>query len=214
LYHLPVVRAFGGPPHIVKPMIAGGTRGGLPARPLSRGDIAQADIGNLDRPLSHASLVAAFIEGRWPRDGGGSDMYFRSASGQMWRGPARPSRLSQFRWLASLLIAIASLPCALATARAAGAGDAVPDRGDILAGWPHIWEWHATPHGKIWREEGGPFLDRYAGWQLEGSWMNTVAGLGSRFPGAGNGMGEVSLWREKVRMECARYAEQGWAREP
>ncbi len=52
-------------------------------------------------------------------------------------------------------------------------------REDILAGWSRIWDWHATPDGKIWRsgewqttptsktwkESGdGPFLDSFCEW--------------------------------------------------
>lgn len=51
--------------------------------------------------------------------------------------------------------------------------------GDILAGWPQTWEWHATPAGKIWRWDGkrwdrsnGPFLDCYVEW----GWMRRLEG--------------------------------------
>ena len=62
---------------------------------------------------------------------------------------------------------LALLLLALPGARAAGTANTLEaaSNGDILSGWSRIWEWHATPHGKIWRGDGnGPFLDRYAEW--------------------------------------------------
>ena len=51
------------------------------------------------------------------------------------------------------------------------AADVATPPGDILAGWAQMWEWHATPGGKIWRWDGkrwdrsnGPFLDCFAEW--------------------------------------------------
>ena len=44
---------------------------------------------------------------------------------------------------------------------------------DVLAGWKRIWDWHATPNGRIWRGDGnGPFLDSYAEW----GWLRRLEG--------------------------------------
>jgi len=61
-----------------------------------------------------------------------------------------------------LLIGVAFVFLAISVA---SAGEVKSGGGDVLAGWTRIWEWHATPDGKIWRGDGdGPFLDNYAEW--------------------------------------------------
>ena len=49
--------------------------------------------------------------------------------------------------------------------------DVKSGRKDILTGWRSLWQWHATPDGRIWRgnnsavgRDDGPFLDCYAEW--------------------------------------------------
>jgi hypothetical protein len=46
------------------------------------------------------------------------------------------------------------------------------DARDVLAGWTRSWEWHATPEGKIWRGDGGPFIDCFVEW----GWLRRLEG--------------------------------------
>lgn len=80
------------------------------------------------------------------------------------------SHLNSISRIATGFLGLALLLLALSGANAAGdrtRGGAIKSEktGDVLAGWPRTWQWHATPTGKIWRGDGnGPFLDRYGEW--------------------------------------------------